>query len=354
MKKLISLLALICCSSLWAQCPEWAVKATVKVNDWHGDRASSGTGTIVEYDLENKTCLVMTCRHVVELEHGKIEVVTWNNKRLPAKFIGVHELSTRGADITILEISSEHVTDWVPISTQALGKGDKICQVGWGGGRLNQRLGQCLGISGYSNGGWRLHWNTMASFPAISGDSGSGIFSIDRKELVGVLWGGGGGTSLFCGPEYCAQAIELCRKRQGRCPGGKCPGGGGGGVPVQPGQPPVPKFPETPSPPAEAKPSAEMKQVADSLVKLTDVTGKLADNVGGLNARVATMEDRLAAAEKARCGCSGAGSAGVPPPSASPAKDYGPELAKVQDDLARLRQSLKASGTLRFNIDPKK
>ena len=369
MKKIFAaLIALVTTGSLCAQVPEWAIKATVKVSDWHGNYANGGTGTIVDYDKETRTCLVLTCRHVVGTNYGKIECTTWDGHKAPARFVGVHECSTRGADITVLEIPSEYCDTYVPIATRPIQTGDAICQVGWGGGRLNKRVGRFLGTDSYSGEGWRFHWNSLASFPAISGDSGSGIFSPDRKELVGVLWGGGGGTSVFCGPEYCRQAYELCLRkgrRRGNCPGGNCPGGvptnpGGGG-----GAPPVPKFPEAPGNPPQTAPREEPKaaadlkleisKVADSVGKLAETTGKIADGMGSINTRLISVEERLAAAEKARCQCSGAGSAGVPPPSASPpGRDYGPDIVKMQEDLARLRQTLKASGTLTIDISPKK
>lgn len=334
--------------------PEWAIRATVKVSDWHGNTASGGTGTIVDFDSESKTCLVMTCRHVVEINHGRIEVVTYDGIRLPARFVGVHETSTRGADITVLEIDAfkdgKNVIDtFVPISRTPLKKGDSICQVGWGGGHLNRRIGQFLGSGGFSGSGWRYHYNCEASFPAISGDSGSGIFSLERKELVGVLWGGGGGTSLFCGPEYIAQAYELCCKRRKR------PGGGGGGVPsspVPPGGPAKPEFPTEPGKPSTTPstptaPTVNLTPIMDSIGKLTEVAKLTNESVGKLGEKVSSIDSRLGVVEGKL-----AAQPANPPPSTTPS-DCKDRMDKVQADLERLKQSLKQSGTIKISVVPK-
>jgi hypothetical protein len=130
-------------------------------------------------------------------------------------------------------------------------------------------------------------------------------------------------------------------------------------TPARPIEPTKPTEPAKPIAVEPAKPCPEVKQIITKvdelsvgMLKLTDATSKLAENVGGLGARVSSVEDRLAAAEKARCACSGAGHGSAPPPSATPCKDYGPDLAKMQDELARLKQSLKTSGTLTIQIDP--
>lgn len=385
----MSCLLLLISSQLWAQCPggscptpmqqysqgrvpDYAIKSTVKVNQLIGSGSyNSGTGTIVDWDKETLTCLVLTCRHVVTSPTQPVTVRTFDGIELQAKYLGA---SKSGADIVALEISSlgpdgkNVIHTFTPVAKSPIQTGEAICQCGWGGGRFNQRLGRFLGRNTYSNPGgrnegWRCHWNDTASFASIPGDSGSGIFSVDRPELLGVLWGGDNSMSKYCGVEYCLEVQELCFRRRPRSPRGPSAGGGGGGVPVMPGNPGAPGTPVIPGTPAapatpvvaDLKPVlAKVDELGVCMTKLTEATSKLADNVGGINSRLTAVEDRMAAAEKARCACSGAGHGSNSPPPATTPKDYGPDLAKVQDDLARLKQSLKASGTLTIQIDPKK
>lgn len=386
MKKLICLFALlVSCGPLWAQCPggvcptpvqvqssngrvpDYAIKSTVKISQDFGGHMNGGTGTIVDYDAETKTCCVLTCRHVVTSPTAPVTVTTFDNRRIPARYLGA---SPSGADIVALEISSVDaagknvIHTYTPVSKTAIKPNEVIAQCGWGGGNFNQRLGRFLGRNTFSASGgrnepWRCHWNDTASFASISGDSGSGIFSVERPELVGVLWGGDGQTTKYCGSEYCYEVWEKCFKCRRPRGGG---GGGGGGIPVIPGNPGAPATPAVPSvpgtpttaPAAPAAPdlkplAAKLDDLGQGLTKLTEINCKLAEGMGSMNTRLITVEERLAAAEKARCSCSGAGSTPATPPSAS--KD---DLTKVQDELARLKQTLKQSGTLRINIDPRK
>lgn len=287
-----------------ANVPEWAVKATCRVSDWHGNTASGGTGTVVL--IEDKSAYILTCRHVVENGSGVIKVLLSNGQRAEARYLGA---SPDGADVTVLEISSENVPLAIPVSTQSISRGDDVCQVGWGGGRLNQRIGKVLGTNSRSQNGWRNHWNTEISFPAISGDSGSGVFSLERKELVGVLWGGGGSTSEICGPEYCQRALETCIRRRRR-PGN----GGGGGVPLQPGgnEPSLPPFikpPEQQKPAEPVKPACtcdpavtkenttNINILAQNVSKLTELIANQSKSIDGLAASVSQLDKRVSALE---------------------------------------------------------
>lgn len=332
-----------------ASVPEWAVQATCKVTNWHGGTGSGGTGTVVLID--GKFAFILTCRHVVENGNGEIKVRLSNNQPAAARYLGV---SPDGADITVLEISSENVPLAIPVSSKSVVPGEAVCQVGWGGGRLNQRVGRVIGTNSVSNRGWRSHWNTQISFPAISGDSGSGVFDIERKELVGVLWGGRSGTSEICGPEYCQKALEYCLRK--RKPGGS----GGGGVPMQPsngGGVPPPSFPPSitnptaPSgPPAPAVPAADgckcdNKGLAAALTTLTDAVTKTNQSVGDLSVKVGSIDQRLTVVEGKLSG------AGQPPTPSTTVPD--PAIKQVQDELAKLKATLAQGGTLRVTVTPK-
>jgi hypothetical protein len=119
-------------------------------------------------------------------------------------------------------------------------------------------------------------------------------------------------------------------------------------VPSQPVKPVEPVKPAAPQ--VDLKPlTSKVDELGQAMVKLTESTSKIAEQVSTTNTRMTSVEERLTAAEKARCSCSGAGQTPASPPSVS--KD---DLTKVQDELARLKQTLKASGTLRINIDPRK
>jgi hypothetical protein len=131
-------------------------------------------------------------------------------------------------------------------------------------------------------------------------------------------------------------------------------------VPVQPGPlnptPPVgPPGPVVAPPPAEKPPAApcncpppqkvDLGPVLDGMAKLTEANvatakavGDLAGKIGTIDARLVTVEGKLADAAK------------LPPPSTVTPD----QIAKaVKDEMAKLRQSLRQSGTLRISVTPK-
>jgi hypothetical protein len=237
-----------------------------------------------------------------------------------------------------------------------------LCQVGWGGGRLNKRTGKFLGdmppLMPYP-GEWRNHWNFAVSFDAISGDSGSGVFATDRKELVAVLWGGISGTTVCIGPEYCQQAYELCRKRRGKAPIQSPPQQGGGGglpkpqFPQAPGEvtppPPNPTMPapaekpKEPVPPAcQCKPpeKVDLKPVTDALGKLAEAAASTSKSVSAVSEKVNDLDKRLSVIE----------SKPAPAPVITPEELE--KLRQTQAELEKLKEQLKQSGRVRISVVP--
>ncbi len=133
--------------------------------------------------------------------------------------------------------------------------------------------------------------------------------------------------------------------------------------PKEPAGPPAPTKPATPAVcPCPVKPTepaidnktdlkpvmAKIDDLGQSMIKLTETACKITDSLGATNSRLSGVEGRLMAVEKTRCACPGAGTPVVTPPPPSNA-----ELDKIREDLNKLRQSMKFSGTLTFTVDRK-
>lgn len=335
--------------------PDWAVKATCEV---HAGNAG-GTGGICHYDSETGKCYILTCRHVVSRQTSPLYVKLADGSKKNAEFLGY----SGSSDLALLEIDSSGVDGFVEVFEGDIYNGQEVYQVGYGinasnRGTVNKRAGKVVRPSGYVG-----ESSYDVSFMLISGDSGSPIFDAKTQKLMGVGWGHDGRNGKITGPKECREFLLTCLRRKNRNPPKLGDGIKGSPKtepkkePTAPTKPAEPAKPITePAKPEPPKPCPEVKQVIAKvdelncgLLKLTDATSKLADNVGGLGARLSAVEQRLSAAEKARCACQGAGGAPVTSPPA--VKD--PELTKLQEDFAKLKQSLRAGGTLNLRIEQK-
>ena len=221
----------------------------------------------------------------------------------------------------------------------------------------------------------------------IQGDSGSGLFNVDTKELVGVVWGcnPSTGETQCIGAEDCRQFLEVCLPRIfhrrsggsgifgggqkqtqpmpypgypgngsiGNCPGGICPQP----QPWQPSNAPVNPLPGFD--PVQANSLVmQVKTQAEALDKLVGVTSKLSETVTDLSAKIAAVE------KSSKCNCiAPVTGANTSPPTAPGCtcdknKDAAKDAAKdermkqIEDDLAKLRASLKRSGYVRIQLTP--
>lgn len=150
----------------------------------------------------------------------------------------VHSRDTQW-DIAILEIEPHPSLPGVPIATADVRQGETVYSMGFGSG-FRVFGGPIQGFVGNQNGGndWFNHRNG-----AVSGDSGGPVFRTNG-EMVGVLWGTGGGNTyasrtrrfrLLCQPLF----PRLAQWRSNRlarlgvtpqnpyasqnCPDGNCP-----------------------------------------------------------------------------------------------------------------------------------
>jgi S1-C subfamily serine protease len=330
------------------------VKATCEVHAG----TSGGTGGICHYDAEAKKCYVLTCRHVVMQQTSPLYVKLSDGSKKDATFLGY----SASSDLSLLEIDSTGVDGYVEVFEDEIYTGQEVYQVGYGvnasrAGTINKRAGKVIKPSGYVG-----ESSYDVSFMLISGDSGSPIFDAKTKKLMGVGWGHDYQHGKITGPKQCRDFLLTCLRKKNRKPPNI-----GGGIKSEPAAPTKPVEPTKPIPAEPAKPTAEFTQVlskvdelSQGLSKLTDVTGKLAESVSTIGNKVTSVEDRLAAVEKSRCACpNGAGGpATTPPPSAAQpgcsCKDTTADLAQVKAELAKLKQTFKAGGTLNFRIEPKK
>lgn len=126
--------------------------------------------------------------------------------------------------------------------------------------------------------------------------------------------------------------------------------------PLKRKKPKPPTAPATPTP-TDTTPAGPPKPVVDSgckcdnskiataLTTLTDAVTATNKSVGDLSSHVASIDQRLVVAEGK---LSGVGQ--FPPPSVTTPD---PAIKAVADELAKLKESLKQSGTLRVTVTPK-
>jgi hypothetical protein len=168
--------------------------------------------------------------------------------------------------------------------------------------------------------------------------SSKNVYKIDRNYFLRHRWTG----SAFC--------LKCRRKKKDQPAVVVSPQA----VPaVQPGPlnptPPV----VHPAPPPAEKPAlkecqckpVELGPVNEALVKLTEIAAATSKSVADLGGKVGTLDARIAVVEGKL-----ADAATLPPPSATVSPE---QLKAVQDELARLRNRLKQSGTLKVTVLPK-
>lgn len=213
--------------------------------------------------------LVVTNAHVATNLGGKV--------RLSRPLSGVGSITgtviarDREADLALVYTDSE--VSWVPVNRAGIDGSKPLVKYGYGMSnvlvRINSRL---LDRNGMFTGG---RWARLST-PAVSGDSGGGVFQDDK--LVAVVWGSSdpsgrsvNGHSMSVEANYLHRFIQQADKQRGNhqleqavfgC--GPCQpiqphgnyGGGGGGLPYrEPVQPdlqpkPIEPKPQEPTPAA--------------------------------------------------------------------------------------------------------
>jgi hypothetical protein len=161
--------------------PQDIVSATCKIRSG----GSGGSGMVVWRNLERRTAVVLTCRHVVPSARYDTAVqLTGSNTWLPAKLL-CH--APGGADIAALEIPADANTPVCHVAYKQVTPGDNIWLVGYPQGMgLTTRGGQFVGMAGQHNTSPVYRYQVWSDH----GDSGSSIVRQSDKRVVGILWGG--------------------------------------------------------------------------------------------------------------------------------------------------------------------
>lgn len=148
---------------------------------------------MVIVDVAKGSGLVLTNHHVVaaptpeqRLKHritepftGKATITFPSGQAVEGNVVGVDQA---GGDLGAIAIPADASTPVIPLAATSPPVGSQICQVGYGGDRMQQRTGL---LPGYRQNPWQM----VLPFQVIPGDSGSGVFVLPQKELVGVVWG---------------------------------------------------------------------------------------------------------------------------------------------------------------------
>ncbi len=246
-----------------------------------------GSGTVV--CVENGRALVITNRHVVEKGDGNATI------RFPSGRVAEGQLLASGqqvatdkfgVDLAAIMIPADAQTPCVPIAQGSVSQGDKICQIGYGGGQFQRRTGA---VVGYRH---TQPYNLVVSFQVISGDSGSGVFSLKEKALAGVIWGG----IAWNGSTWETQAVAhnqvarfyyaclpIFRQRPIFGPRQPRPPSGGGIPPMTPNEPGTPIQP--PAQPPAVQPPAQQPPAADPFAELAKLRKDLEEKLAAMESR---------------------------------------------------------------------
>lgn len=257
-----------------------------------------GSGTVFHLDLERGLAFVTTNSHVVP-QNVPVNVIFSKSAAYPegrtAK--GRFLATDRDADITLIAISAEAKTPYVPMAERSPEPGTQIWQVGYpyftNWTRPIQRTGRAAGFAG-SGRNMRLSDNVYQEVATSlrlqlrinSGDSGSGVFN-SAGELCGMCWGSSNSDSLAVAVENIwaiverTQYVGLCQPKR---PGQRPPPPGPpppieGPIGQAPRPPPVEPQPPIRSPGVESVEAirseiAEIKRLLDKIDKTPGKPGR--------------------------------------------------------------------------------
>lgn len=149
-------------------------------------------------DEEAGKAYVLTCKHVVDKAAAGLSVLfPGDNEPRPAAFLG----ASTTADLSILWVRTRGRTAFTPLAKSAPQTGAAVMQAGYPWYRRQQ------GIRRRGLVRERLFYHKpfelRLGFQVDSGDSGSGVFGMDRK-LVGVIWG------YYQDGDACATGVTEC------------------------------------------------------------------------------------------------------------------------------------------------
>jgi S1-C subfamily serine protease len=152
-------------------------------------RTQHGSGTVVK--VAGGKAYVLTCRHVVEeagaVGSGKVKVAL-AGKPLAAKVLG-HD---RARDLALLEVPNcpPGVAAVKVAAAESFGPALVVWKAGYPrAGPLVVLKGKPRPVVSWSPDDPAVKF-LVASPPAVSGDSGGGVFRESDGALVGVVWGG--------------------------------------------------------------------------------------------------------------------------------------------------------------------
>ena len=275
-----------------ANVPQEIVNASVQIKySSNNSKRWMGSGTV--YAISSNVAYVVTNKHVCPEAGQSIQVFTSDQRAYSATFVAADQSS----DLAVVIISSSGISNYVPVQTSPpQTSGEKVWQVGYPLGRgPNKRQGTTRGLDGFSMvDSW--HQQVFSIYMSCQqGDSGSGIFSQNTKQLIAVLWGGDM-RSVTCSVPWVdvSRFTQACFKQQPMAPR----------QPQQPTQPiqvpilpPVQQQPAIPAPVVPVQPpslpqqpsvdlSGIQKDLADIKGTLTDHGSKLTD----LTNKISTLE----------------------------------------------------------------
>ena len=125
--------------------------------------------------------MVLTNRHVVSAGDGTATITFANGREVEGTVLASDKT---GADLATIAIPADDGTPFIGLAPRYPAQGEPICQVGWGGMQtMQKRTGVILGYREADR------YHMMLSFRVIPGDSGSGVFLLREKQLVGIVWG---------------------------------------------------------------------------------------------------------------------------------------------------------------------
>ncbi len=153
-----------------------------------------GSGTVVYVDRAKGIGLVLTNRHIIEKAGGKEGTAKFpSGVKVPCEILAVDRA---GSDLAAVSIPADTSTPMIPVADRVPPPGTLVCQVGYGGFDpqtfpfMQQRIG-ILASQEMRDASWDDKPQTVLPLPfnVIPGDSGSGVFAVGERKLIGVVWG---------------------------------------------------------------------------------------------------------------------------------------------------------------------
>jgi S1-C subfamily serine protease len=168
------------------------IRATCRVHSYPTKKKREGSlGTGIVFKETKDEFLILTAGHVVS-RRNKIEVEFFTNGRLshalPAKLVWINYTEDRLTvnDLAVLSVKKELFKKYpLPKPIPLANKDRKL------------KNGQQIISCGCAEGGWPTAWlghvfsvkeDSISFFPTpLNGRSGSGVFDIEGKEILGIL-----------------------------------------------------------------------------------------------------------------------------------------------------------------------